>query len=555
MNKSKPTCRYRLARLARLAALSLTLSFALSIVSAMTHQNAVAAERRPNSGLARSGSALDSPEQANERQALEHYLLGLELKNENKFEAALRHFESALALDPFSYTIRLTLINTYAKLGRYEDARREGLLLEPRDAEALRMIIDLYRQAEYTDSVVYFLKQLATLDSSDQTSRRWLMTFFERTGQPDSALRYHSELANLTQEYRTYNDLGSAYFQSGDMQQARGAFQKSLELEKGRENIPGYTGLIDVFSRLDKSEEERKYLSELLALDSSYVPTHRRFMDYHARRGNFDSALVFAKMEVAAIPEDHGAIRRLGIIAYNTDSLDLSAEQFNTLIAIGEVDMTNHFFLGRIFLRQKNYLYSLLNFRKTVALADSLADGWLGMAQVYQALDSTVALERTYQQAALTVKDDDERIRLYFSLGSLRERDGRIKKSIEAFEEALKIDPDHAPTLNYLGYMLIERNERVGYAKDMVGRALVSAPNNSAYLDSYAWALYQEGDFQGCLDSLRRAMEQMNPDPTIYDHVGDTFKMLNVPDSAAIYWERALELDSTNTEIKQKLEQ
>lgn len=531
------------------------LAFALSLVTGLISESVPGAQSRPPGELAVAGSSMDSPEQARERQALKHYLIGLELKDDNRIKEALKRFESALALDPSSYSIRLALINTYARLGRLEDARRESLLLQPRDAEALRMIIDLYRQTDMADSVVFFLKELATLDSADQTSRRWLVSFYDRTGQTDSALSYRRELAELTRDFRAYNELGRAEFQSGDMEGALDSFKKSLEYESGPENIPGYTGMIDALANLQRSKEERAGLSKLLALDSAYVPAHRRFMDYHVRRGEFDSALIFSRMEVASIPEDQAAIRRLGIIAYNTDSLDLSVEQFNTLIAIGDVNMTNHFFLGRIFLQQENYLYALLNFRKTVALADSLADGWLGMAQVYQALDSTAALERTYRQAALTVKEPNEKTRLYFSLGSLRERDGRIREAIEAFEQALEINPDHAPTLNYLGYMLIERNDRVGYAKGLVKRALEFAPNNGAYLDSYAWALYQEGDYRGSLDTLRRALEQIKSDPTVFDHIGDTFNKLNQPDSARVYWERALELDSANAAIQLKLDQ
>ncbi|MCH7879397.1 MAG: hypothetical protein IH914_08815, partial [candidate division Zixibacteria bacterium] len=113
--------------------------------------------------------------------------------------------------------------------------------------------------------------------------------------------------------------------------------------------------------------------------------------------------------------------------------------------------------------------------------------------------------------------------------------------------------PAHGPRPR--GVPLIERNDRVSYAKGLVKRALEFAPNNGAYLDSYAWALYQEGDYRGSLDTLRRALEQIKSDPTVFDHIGDTFNKLNQPDSARVYWERALELDSANAAIQLKLDQ
>jgi tetratricopeptide (TPR) repeat protein len=282
-------------------------------------------------------------------------------------------------------------------------------------------------------------------------------------------------------------------------------------------------------------------------------------MEFYSRRGFFDSALVHAKTEVALQGQDQSAIRRLGILAYNSDSLDLAEEQFNTLLSIGDRDMSSHFFLGRIFLRKGNHEYALLNFRKVTVVADSLADGWLGLASVYLDLDSLEQAITVYEEGLQKVSDPGDLLRLYFSVGAAYERDDDFPSAEQAFLGALSIDSMHAPTLNYLGFMLAERNERIPYAKELIRRALLMSPGNGAYLDSYAWALYQEGDYQQALDSLLRASEQIPDDPTILDHVGDAYNKLGNSDSAEVYWRRALEVDSGDTtlqnNIKSKLEQ
>ncbi|MFQ5607802.1 MAG: tetratricopeptide repeat protein, partial [Candidatus Zixiibacteriota bacterium] len=421
--------RTRKTAFGRLAGWALILSSALLVAVALS------APKRKSDGLSIPGSEMDNAAQVRERKALEYYMRGLQYKSESNLELALLNFDSALALDPHSYTIRLAKVKASARLGRLEEARRDALLLEPRDPEALRMIVDLYRQTEKADSVVYYLKSLAAADSSDITSRRWLASFYERVGRADSAMLYREQLAELTRDFQSFNELGGAALRAGDPERAEGSFRRSLDYENGPENLSGYAGLVDALGDQGKSAEQREFLGLLLELDSAHVPTLRRFMDYHSRRAEFDSALVFSQLELGQIPEDQNAVRRLGIIAYNADSLDLAEEQFNSLIAIGDVDLINYFFLGRIFLEKGNYRYALLNFRKTVTLADSIADGWLGLAQVYEAMDSTDAIERTYRQAALTIRDPGERVRLFFSLGARRERDGRLSESEDAFME------------------------------------------------------------------------------------------------------------------------
>ena len=111
----------------------------------------------------------------------------------------------------------------------------------------------------------------------------------------------------------------------------------------------------------------------------------------------------------------------------------------------------------------------------------------------------------------------------------------------------------NAPALNYLGYILVDRNERLPYAKDLIRRALVVSPQSGAYVDSYAWALYREGDYQRAKDSLYRALELIDSDPTVFEHLGDTYDKLGLADSAKVYWQKALAKDTTNTTLKEKL--
>ena len=120
------------------------------------------------------------------------------------------------------------------------------------------------------------------------------------------------------------------------------------------------------------------------------------------------------------------------------------------------------------------------------------------------------------------------------------------------FEEIIARSPKHAQSLNYLGYMLADRGERLEYAKELIEKALVLSPDNAAYIDSYGWVLFQMGKINEAMSHLKKAAE-LGKDPEIFDHLGDTYHALGDSVNALIWWQKALELDPSREKIKKKI--
>ena len=88
--------------------------------------------------------------------------------------------------------------------------------------------------------------------------------------------------------------------------------------------------------------------------------------------------------------------------------------------------------------------------------------------------------------------------------GALFERQKKYDASEEAFRKVLALNPDHAGALNYLGYMLADRNVRLDEAYQMIQKAVDLEPENGAYLDSLGWVYYRQGkltEAEGLLDA------------------------------------------------------
>jgi tetratricopeptide (TPR) repeat protein len=118
----------------------------------------------------------------------------------------------------------------------------------------------------------------------------------------------------------------------------------------------------------------------------------------------------------------------------------------------------------------------------------------------------------------------------------------------------LELDPEHADALNYLGYLDVEQGINLDEAKLLIERALVIEPNNGAYLDSLGWLYYQLGHYEQALTYLQQAADLIEGDPTIYEHMGDTYFKLQDVQQAEYYWKQALRAGADPSTIEEKLQ-
>jgi tetratricopeptide (TPR) repeat protein len=150
--------------------------------------------------------------------------------------------------------------------------------------------------------------------------------------------------------------------------------------------------------------------------------------------------------------------------------------------------------------------------------------------------DAEQALDKAEQ---LSTKPDDKEY-VWFLRGSTYERQKRYAEAEEQFKKVLASDPQHASTLNYLGYMLADQNTKLEEALGYIKKAVELDPANGAYLDSLGWAYFRLGKFEQAEENLVKASQKINTDPTVHDHLGDLYQKTGRLKLAVEYWERAL---------------
>lgn len=274
------------------------------------------------------------------------------------------------------------------------------------------------------------------------------------------------------------------------------------------------------------SVEATRILEEIIKADPLDLRAYDQLADLHFRAGDFPRALANMRQAILIAPPDprrHDRIIRLSL-AINDGSGALKAAE-----------------------EAERQFPGVIEFSLTKALALS------GVGRYEEAIKlfERILVEAGNSRPGLLDAD------FYFSYGVAAEQAGRYVTAAELFKKSIESDPANAArACNYLGYMWAERGENLVEAEQLIRRALVVAPENGAYLDSLGWALFRQGRYADALNELLSAVTQLHaePDPVVFEHLGDTYEKLGKASEAVFYWQKSLQLDPENSALTVKID-
>ena len=165
---------------------------------------------------------------------------------------------------------------------------------------------------------------------------------------------------------------------------------------------------------------------------------------------------------------------------------------------------------------------------------------YIALAQFYADVERGGQAIRVLQDAQTKFPADNT---IAFELGATFDRQKRFSDAEAAFKLLISRDPQNAPALNYLGYMLAERGERLEESVDYVKKALDIEPNNGSYLDSLGWAYFKADKLDLAEGNLKRAADQLTTNSVVQNHYGDVLLKLGRYDDAIAAFNRALSGD------------
>jgi len=168
-------------------------------------------------------------------------------------------------------------------------------------------------------------------------------------------------------------------------------------------------------------------------------------------------------------------------------------------------------------------------------------DSYIMLSQIYMRLKRWKDAEDAVQQAEKLAARPEEKEYIRFVQGDIFERQKKYDQAEQAFRQVLQQNPSNSMALNYLGYMLADRNSHLEEALNLIKKALDLDPQNYNYIDSLGWVYFKLGNYDQAEENLRRAADKAPADATIQDHLGELYARTNRFKLAATHWERALD--------------
>ncbi len=503
--------------------------------------------------------------------------------DEKMLAKSIEQYQSIIAKDPKDQESQLVLARLYRlahKSVESEKAYKAVLAIEPDNEEALTGLAMVYSDVGNTTGAIEMLKRATEKDPNPRTlnalaqfyeqSKDWknaaatwkqMLPMVQETGtvkrylardllfsnKDDEALAIYGEIAaEEPKDAQVQLRIAEIYLQKKDFAQARAAFAKAKALDGGNievaydevnlleaegkpvEAINALKALVDNTSRKQANEEDKRVRSRLLdrlgflyRAQNQYpesIAAFRQVAESDPDQGAHASLQVaetyrIAKNSTSAMQEIEGALKKfpkdralvqlhasLLVDAGKTDAA------VNELRAQGEPDRETLLVIAQLYERGKKY------------------------AEEAKALNQAEALSTT----------KPEKQGVQFARGAMLEKQKNFEAAEAEFRKVLETDPDNAGALNYLGYMLADRNIRLEEAQKMISRAVELEPGNGAYLDSLGWVQYRQNRLEQAEDSLRKALETIKTDPTVHDHLGDVYMKQGKVREAIQQWQASL---------------
>ncbi len=485
----------------------------------------------------------------------DHLLLGRLYRLNNDLQKAENEFKTAVKLQPGSEEAVTTLAYLYNELG--DTTRATQVLSEVPDAARSAKLYSAlgytYEQQKQYKKAIEAYRHAIELDRDNLDAIRGLAQNLLNDGQTDAALEQYKVIADANPEdAQTYVRIAEIYQRQGKFEAALDNLKKSQSMVQDSLEVP--YRMAAIYQAQGRYDDAVQIMKDLLKKsekpDNSYTQGEKsnravfleRLGTIYRDQGNNQAANDTFRQMIALGGDDNEERGYQQIIDTWREAKEWQKATDVAKEAVQKVPKSRD--LKMVLAAQEADMGDADRGLKEVkAMLKGDADDrqvYITLAQMNTRLrrfsDAEQALDKAEQ---LSTKPDDKEY-VWFLRGSTYEREKRYPEAEEQFKKVLASDPQHASTLNYLGYMLADQNMKLDEALGYIKKAVELDPANGAYLDSLGWAYFRLGKYEQAEESLVKASQKINTDPTVHDHLGDLYQKTGRLKLAVEYWERAL---------------
>ncbi len=522
-------------------------------------------------------------------RALQHFIEAVALDIKGSYAEAILEYQEALQAEP-NAAIYYAISKDYLLLNKFNRAAEsasEAVRLDPENISYHENLGIIYFNASRSDLAIHEYEEIVKIDSNYTAGWFELARLYQLT-QPQKALEIFEKILN-----RDGNQLdilfqcAQIYTSLGRYDEAAAKYKRMLELDPS--NKPLQKQLAETFAKGGRLDQAQTILETMVEEDSSDAEVIAALADVYLNQKQFKKAIdLYEKLLSQGIKNIEIKLRIgvgfFGLMEHDSTLIPKAQSFFEDLQKEVPNDWRPYWYLGAIATHQHKDSLSGSYFEQVIKLEEHHADAWwflgsslfeegkydklletmkqaqkifpndfrfyllqgLALTRMEKQEDAVKPLEKAYE---LNSKDLNTLSTLALTLDGLH----RYQNSDRLYEEGLKQEPKSALLLNNYSYSLAERGLQLQRALEMSTQAITAEPDNAAYLDTYGWIFFKLEKYEDAAVYIEKAVATGKASSTVLEHLGDVYQKLGQKEKALELWKKALEMDSKNEALKEKI--
>lgn len=474
--------------------------------------------------------------------------------------------EQAVAFAPDNYWYSQGLVSLYQQQNELDKA---AALLEkmvtrfPSKQDPLFSLLDIYsRQEKYNDVISTLNRLEKRLGKNEQLS----MEKFRIYLQMKDDKKAFQEIESLVQEYpmdmRYQVILGDVYFQNGKKQEAYDAYQKVLAVEP--DNPMALFSMASYYEQTGQKELYQQQLDTLLlnkkVTSDTKISVMRQVIAENEQSSAKDSTQVIALFD-RMMKQDMDDPQIPMLYSQYLLSKNMEQEAVPVLEQVVDLDPTNkaaRLMLVSAAVKKEDYKQIIKVCEPGIEATPDALELYYYLAIAYHQAEQGDSVLSVCNRALEHITPDTRKEVIsdfYSIMGDIYHTKKQMTEAYAAYDSALVYNPSNIGALNnYAYYLSVERRD-LDKAEEMSYKTVKAEPNNSTYLDTYAWILFEKGNYAEARIYIDNAMKNDGEkSDVIVEHCGDIYFMTGDAEGALKYWKKALEMGSESKTLKQKIE-
>lgn len=477
----------------------------------------------------------------------------------------LYHIKKATELQPDNWWYNLRLISFYMDNKKWNEAIAQTHSLQkyyPQRIEVYEILPVLYIQNNEPEKAIQAYDQLENFTGISEELARAKFGLYISINKEKKAF---AEIDRLINKYPTESRhkvfLGSAYMHVGKKEQALAIFQDVLETDSQSPYV--YLSLADYYGSENNTEKATEAIKKALVNQYLDIDTKIEILGQYIESivrdtTKIDEAEPLLQLLVDRYPLEEQVHGYYALFLRFRNRTDEAISEFETML---NINPKNEYTWGELI----QIYYAQEDFEQIVSLTNRAIENIPLSPQWYMYQGIAYFQMEQYLQAVSAYKKGVELVPanqlkiisdFYSQIGDSYFKLNEKDHAFSYYEKALEKDPTNIYVMNNYAYYLSEEKKDLKKAERMSAKTIEAEPNNSTFLDTYAWIFYQQGNFSLAKFYIERAISSMKERPSgvIMEHYGDILWMLKEDEKAREMWEKAREIGGYSDELLEKIE-